>query len=81
MNLTKDELATGLKARKYNLGFLERSLTRILYGKILGIIKSFTTEADVPALKLSFLVTEILQGRQNQDNADGFLEGQCTLEF
>jgi len=54
----------------------------MLYDKILGIIKSFTTEADMPALKLSFSVTEVLQGRQNQDNADELLEeGQCTLEF
>ena len=40
------------------------------YGKLSGITKSFTTEADVPALKLTFLVAGILQEEHIRDSDD-----------
>ena len=70
MPLTKHELASGLETRKCIIWIVfERSLTRVIYGKIPGITKSFTTETDVPALKPSFLVADIAQEEiQNSDD-------------
>lgn len=59
MTLTRDELASGLEDRKYNLGFTKRSLTQILYGEISGITKGLTLAEGVPALTLTFLVMGI----------------------
>jgi len=78
MPLTKHELASGLETRKCIIWIVfERSLTRVIYGKIPGITKSFTTETDVPALKLSFLVAGIAKEEKIQDSYD---EGLGTPE-
>ena len=78
MTLTKDELTSGLETRKCIIWIVfERLLTRIMHGKISGITKSFTTETDVPALKLSFLVAGIAKEEKIQDSYD---EGLGKLE-
>ena len=74
MTLTKDELTSGLETRKCIIWIVfERLLTRIMHGKISGITKSFTDEADTPALNLTFLVTGIAQEEQIQDTYDEVL--------
>ena len=76
MTLTKHELTLGSEARKCIIRVsLQQSLIRIPYGKISGVTKNLTSVAGVPALKLSFLVTEIPREDHVQDGDDEVLGG------
>jgi len=46
----------------------------------LGITKSFITEADIPALKLTFIVTGISQEENTQEGPDE-VRGKLELEL
>lgn len=75
--LTRDELASRLETRKRIIWvLLEQLLSGVRYGKLSETTKTFTSAAGVPALKLTFLVTEIPPEEHIKDGENGKLKLQ-----
>jgi len=83
ITLTRDELASRLETRKCIVWvLLEQSLSGVRYGKSTEITETFTSAAGVPALKLTFLVTEIPPEEHTKDGENETSEiGKLKLQL